>query len=108
MCIKADQSAVCAINRHLLLCQASIGGWSLALIHLANAAALFLPVLPTLLRGYCCAVRQNERQLPSGSGETKGVLLLRSQAERKAASAPHTGELKGERAPLDFSLSNEA
>src|SRR6266487_5508165 len=118
MCIQADQSAVCAINRHLLLCvfrpinrrcarsigtycsvklQSEGGAWHpLALIHLANAAALFLPVLPTLLRCsypfcqrccaataaqsgrtkgssppgqvrrkecYCCAVRQNERQL---------------------------------------------
>ena len=25
--IKADESAVCTINRHLLVCQASIGGW---------------------------------------------------------------------------------
>src|SRR6266566_1951485 len=57
----------------------------------------FLPVLPTTLahlllrsqaerealrcsypfdqrrmRGYCCAVRSNERQLPYGSGKTKG------------------------------------
>src|SRR5260370_22347642 len=44
----------------------------LAPIRLTNAAALFLPVLPTPLRGYCCAVRQNERQLPCGSGETQG------------------------------------
>jgi len=28
-----------------------------------KGTALFLPVLPTPLRGYCCAVRQNERQL---------------------------------------------
>ena len=47
-------------------------GAMLAPIRLTNAAALFLPVLPTPLRGYCCAVRQNERQLPSGSGETQG------------------------------------
>ena len=44
----------------------------LALIRLTNAASLFLPVLPTPLRGYCCTVRQNERQLPCGSGETQG------------------------------------
>src|SRR5258708_16661466 len=37
-----------------------------------KGTALFLPVLPTPLRGYCCAVRQNERQLPCGSGETQG------------------------------------
>src|SRR5215471_10807799 len=51
---------------------------SLALIRLTNAAALFLCVLPTPLRGYCCAVRQHERQLPCGSGETKGGLVLRT------------------------------
>jgi hypothetical protein len=38
-----------------------------------KGTALFLPVLPTPLRGYCCAVRQNERQLPYGSGKTKGA-----------------------------------
>src|SRR5213592_760494 len=81
---------------------------ALAPIRVTNAAALFLPVLPTPLRGYCCAVRQNERQLPSGSGETQGVLLLRSQAERKAASASHSGEMKGEGAPLHFQTSNQA
>jgi hypothetical protein len=47
-------------------------------------------------------------QLPYGSGETRGVLLLRSQAEREAASAPHSGEMKREGAPLHFSLSNQA
>ncbi len=63
------------------------GTWRpLALIHLANAAALFLPVLPTPLRG----------------------LLLRSQAERKAASASHSGEMKGEGAPLHLQVSNQA
>ena len=45
---------------------------TLAPIRLTNAATLFLPVLPTPLRGYCYAVRQNERQL-----------LLRSQARCK-------------------------
>ncbi len=28
--LRADESAVCMINRHLLLCQTSIGGWNLA------------------------------------------------------------------------------
>src|SRR2546426_6657135 len=37
-----------------------------------KGTALFLSVLPTPLRGYCCAVRQNERQLPYGSRKTKG------------------------------------
>jgi hypothetical protein len=41
-------------------------------------------------------------QLPYGSGETRGVLLLRSQAERKAASAAHSGEMKGEGISLHF------
>ena len=49
-----------------------ITGHPLAPIRLTNAATLFLPVLPTPLRGYCFAVRQNERQLPFGSGETQG------------------------------------
>ena len=31
-----------------------------------------LSVSATPLRGYCCAVRQNERQLPCGSGEMQG------------------------------------
>jgi hypothetical protein len=82
-------------------------------------------------RVYCCAVRQNERhcavlarstnaacaataalacirltnaaaQLPYGSGETKGELLLRSQVERKAASASHSGKTKGEGLHLHF------
>ncbi len=44
-------------------------------IRLANAAAL-APVRLT----------NAAAQLPSGSGETQGVLLLRSQAERYAAT----------------------
>src|SRR5260370_12537211 len=42
-----------------------------------KGTALFLPVLPTPLRGYCYAVRQNERQL-----------VLRTQVRRKETH-PH-------------------
>src|SRR5260370_34973261 len=48
----------------------------MARTRLANAAALALIRLTNAAA-----------QLPYGSGETKGVLLLRSQTERKAASA---------------------
>jgi len=32
-------------------------------MHSETLLSLFLPVLPTLLRGYCFAVRQNDMQL---------------------------------------------
>ena len=48
---------------------------------LANAAALALIRLTNAAA-----------QLPYGSSETKGVLLLRSQTERKAASATNSGK----------------
>jgi hypothetical protein len=60
----------------------------LALTRLANAAALFLHVLPTPLRGYCFAVRQNERQLPYGSGKSKGeVSMVKKQGVYDACKA---------------------
>src|SRR6266851_4592028 len=43
-----------------------------------KGTALFLPVLPTPLRGYCYAVRQNERQL-----------VLRTQVRRKETHPHH-------------------
>src|SRR5260370_37493275 len=86
----------------------------LAPIRLTNAAALFLPVLPTPLRGYCCAVRQNERQLPCGSGETqgdaspppirttlvdKGRFLGRTRSDAGGAASPQPSPSAMERAP---------
>ena len=53
----------------------------MARTRLANAAALALIRLTNAAS-----------QLPYGSGETKGVLLLRSQTERKAASATRSGK----------------
>src|SRR5438876_12173423 len=106
--MRPDLEDVLSTLLRIFLIDISATPHALALIRLTNAASLFLPVLPTPLRGYCFAVRQNERQLPYGSGKTQGVLLLRRQAERKAASASHSGEMKGEGAPLHFHMPNQA
>jgi len=51
-------------------------------------------------RQRCCAVLTR-------SANAAARLLLRSQAERKAASASHSGEMKGEGAPLHFQMSHQ-
>src|SRR5258708_6824513 len=63
-----------------------------------KGTALFLPVLPTPLRGYCCAVRQNERQLPCGSGEPQGEgMPLHFIAQWKVVSTLLSNSTHGER-----------
>jgi hypothetical protein len=54
----------------------------LAPIHLANAAALALFRLANAAALALIRLTNAALQLPYGSGETRGVLLLRSQAER--------------------------
>src|SRR5260370_40645954 len=58
-----------------------------------KGTALFLPVLPTPLRGYCYAVRQNERQLvlrtQAGRKEReKKTLRETSESQARRSSAP--------------------
>ncbi len=85
--MRPDLQDVLSTLLRIFLIDISATPHALALIRLANAASLFLPVLPTPLRGYCFAVRQNERQLPYGSGKTKGELLLHSQQRCKVVPA---------------------
>jgi len=83
---RADKSAVCAINRHLLVCQVSIGALSRASAGTyPSHQRWFLSVLPTTL----------------------ARLLLRSQAEREALRSYPTGETQGEGMHLHFRLSNQ-
>jgi hypothetical protein len=51
-------------------------------MHSETLLMLFLPVRPLVPIRLANAAAQ----LPYGSGKTKGVLLLRSQVERKAAT----------------------
>jgi hypothetical protein len=51
-----------------------------------KGTALFLPVRPTPHALARIRLTNAAAQLPYGSGETKGELLLRSQVERKAAT----------------------
>src|SRR6266571_7445721 len=73
--MRPDLEDVLSTLLRIFLIDISATPHALALIRLANSAALFLPVLPTPLRGYCFAVRQNEKQLPCGSGETQGEAM---------------------------------
>jgi hypothetical protein len=77
----ADKSAMRTINRRLLVCQGSIGGWGQdTRWHLpalpTTLARQFLPVLTTTL-SRLATLSQNERQ------------LLRSQASRKEEGCPY-------------------
>ena len=55
-------------------------------MHSETLLSLFLPVRPTPHALAPIRLANAAAQLPYGSGKTKGVLLLRSQVERKAAT----------------------
>jgi len=55
-------------------------------MHSEMLLSLFLPVRPTPHVLAPIRLANAAAQLPYGSGKTKGVLLLRSQVERKATT----------------------
>ena len=74
-------------------------GATLAPIHLVNAGSC-----PFLQR--CCAVSRNEKHCAVliRSANAAAQLVLRTQAERKAATAAQSGEMKGEDRPYIYSV----